>query len=156
MAEIAVSEFAALAYQENKITLAQLKQLARVEPGLQDNLVKRIVGKSEEKTKEIIDTFLLKQRNPSKKNTNLLKLRSGDISEIRVDSKALEYRIIAENLMAIIPQTHYLINCCLATPDWRIDDKTSFKLRVKLGLLRGKIDKILEFLQQAEVDGERK
>ena len=150
MDEIVVSELIALAYQERKINLYQLHQMARIEPKYQDNLLSKIVGKSDARTKSAVDEYLARQSNPKKKNPNLLKIRGSDLSEIRIDSHALEYRLIAENLLALIPQVNYCMAQCMTTPDWRVDEKTKYSLIVKLGLLQSRVEKLITFINASD------
>ncbi len=146
MTEIAVSETVSLAYQEKKITLNQIIEVARIDPKYQDDILDKVIDKGESKTRKIVDDYLSKQFNPSKKNSNLLKIRGSELSEIRIDSHALQYRMIAENLLGIIPQVNYLINECLCTPDWTVDERTKYSLIVKIGSLKLKCDKLITFI----------
>lgn len=152
MTEIAVSETVSLAYQEKKITLNQIIEVARIDPKYQDDILDKVIDKGESKTRKIVDDYLSKQFNPSKKNSNLLKIRGSELSEIRIDSHALQYRMIAENLLGIIPQVNYLINECLCTPDWTVDERTKYSLIVKIGSLKLKCDKLITFINSCDTN----
>jgi hypothetical protein len=144
MSKKCTSELVALAIREDKITIEQGIQLSRIEPKYQDYVLSAIVGKTLEKTQQIVDEYLSRRELMKKRKSKAVKVReSGEVSEIRIDSNALEYQIIAENLAKIIPQVNYCIGKCLTTQDWTIDNKTKHDLNVKLNFLQIYIEKLL-------------
>jgi hypothetical protein len=139
------------AFENGDITEDQKELLSKIDSATQCFILPKIKGKTLSQTKKLIERVMFEQTSVEDVSKRKVRLRKGDLSEIRIDTKLLENILIAENLLKTIPHVNYCIGKCLTTPSFSLDDKTKKDLKIRLSFLKVYADKLLNYIGANEL-----